>query len=339
VPNLLPFHKIGNDAVPRSIPYTRVLLIEIFRSLEANHLRTFTMNSLGALLLCGLLASCALPASDPSSGSVRGGNETRGATSTEFTFKPSASAPIKVFMQRPATIDAQTQIVFALHGASRGASATFSAWKDSVGARNLIIVAPLFAESDYPSGQYSEGNTASKSLVPTPATSWTFNVIEELFDHIRKTTGAPTNGYILYGHSAGGQFTHRMLMMMSKTRMTHAYAANAGWYLMPDTNVNYPYGLQNAPANAMTSCLGYSRKMTVMLGEADIDPNHYQLRRTKDAMRQGTNRFQRGNTFYETAKRDAAARNCVFNWTLHTVPGAAHEQEKMAAATALLLKP
>jgi hypothetical protein len=129
------------------------------------------------------------------------------------------------------------------------------------------------------------------------------------------------------------------MLMPQDIRMTHAYAANAGWYLMPDTNVNYPYGLQNVPANAMTSCLGYSRKMTVMLGEADIDPNHYQLRRTRDAMRQGANRFQRGNTFFETAKRDAAARSCAFNWTLHTVSGAAHEQEKMAAATVLLLPP
>lgn len=85
--------------------------------------------------------------------------------------------------------------------------------------------------------------------------------------------------------------------------MTQAYAANAGWYLMPEANVNYP------------------------------------LRRTKDAMRQGVNRFERGSTVFETAKRDAAARSCAFNWTLHTVSGAAHEQDKMAAATVLLLPP
>ncbi len=176
--------------------------------------------------------------------------------------------------------------------------------------------------------------------MPNPVASWTFNVIEELFDHVRKTTGATTSGYILYGHSAGGQFTHRMVMLMPQDiRMTQAYAANAGWYLMPEANVNYPYGLHNAPANAMTSCLGYSRKMTVLIGEVDTDPNHYQLRRTKDAIRQGVNRFERGSTFFETAKRDAAARSCAFNWTLHTVSGAAHEQEKMAAATVLLLPP
>ena len=80
--------------------------------------------------------------------------------------------------------------------------------------------------------------------------------------------------------------------------MTQAYAANAGWYLMPEANVNYPYGLHNAHANAMTSCLGYSRKVTVLIGEVDTDPNHSQLRRTKDAMRQGVNRFERGSTFF-----------------------------------------
>ncbi|MFM7459295.1 MAG: hypothetical protein ACKO15_00425 [Burkholderiales bacterium] len=298
-------------------------------------MHTHSLNSLAALLVCCLLASCAVPASDSG-----GGNEPHGVISVEFLYKPSVSGPLKVLVQRPATIDAKTQIVFALHGASRSASATFDAWKNAAGERNLIIVSPLFAEPDYPSGQYSEGNVSNKSLVPNPVPSWTFNVIEELFDHVRQATGATTSGYILYGHSAGGQFTHRMVMLMPQgIRMTQAYAANAGWYLMPEASVNYPYGLHNAPANAMTSCLGYGRKMTVLIGEADTDPNHYQLRRTKDAMRQGANRFERASTFFETARRDAAARSCPFNWTLHTVSGAAHEQEKMAAATALLLPP
>ncbi len=54
-------------------------------------------------------------------------------------------------MQLPATIDSRTEIVFALHGMGRGADATFSAWQESVGSRNLIIVAPLFSEAYYPS--------------------------------------------------------------------------------------------------------------------------------------------------------------------------------------------
>ncbi|MBC7623184.1 MAG: hypothetical protein H7232_07355 [Aeromicrobium sp.] len=268
---------------------------------------------------------------------VNGGPSPR---SNEFTFKPTAGAAITVFMQQPAVIDPKTEIVFALHGMSRGADATFSAWKESGGSRNLIIVVPLFSESDYPSGKFAEGNTTGKSLVPNSITLWTFNIIEELFDHIRKITGATTSGYILYGHSAGGQFTHRMVMMMPQgIRMTQAYAANSGWYLMPEATANYPYGLTGAPANAMTSCLGYSRPMTVLLGVADTDSNHYQLRRTTEAMRQGSNRFERGRTFFAVAQRDAAARGCTFNWRLHTVPGAAHEQAKMAAATVLLLKP
>ena len=303
-------------------------------------MRIFTLNFLAALLLCCLLAACAVPADDPSGGSARGVNEVRSAISTEFTFKPAASAPIKVFMQQPANIGPATEIIFALHGMSRDAAATFSAWKKSIGSRNFIIVAPHFSESDYPSGQFSEGNTVNKAAVPNPTALWTFNVIEELFDHVRKVTGATAPGYRLYGHSAGGQFTHRMAMMMPQgIRMTHAYAANSGWYLMPDTNANYPYGSQGAPANAMTTCLGYSRSMTVLLGEADTDQTHSQLRRTKEAMRQGVNRFERGNTFFEMAKRDAAARDCTFNWSLRTVPGAAHEQAKMAAATVGLLTP
>ncbi len=191
----------------------------------------------------------------------------------------------------------------------------------------------------HPSSKYAEGNTISKSLTQNPITLWTFTIIEELFDRVRKAAGVTATGYMLYGHSAGGQFTHRMVMLMPQgMRMTHAYAANSGWYMMPETRANYPYGLAGAPPNAMTSCLGYSRSMTIMLGEADTDSSHFQLRRTKEAKRQGANRFERGNTFFDMAKRDAAARGCLFNWRVQTVPDAAHEQAKMAAATVALLK-
>jgi pimeloyl-ACP methyl ester carboxylesterase len=303
-------------------------------------LRNFVSIVLLSLFQCGLLASCAAPTTETTALTASIDKTTSGARPTEFTFNPTANAPIKVFMQLPAAIDSRTEIVFALHGMGRGADATFGAWQEAVGSRNFIIVAPLFAESDYPSSNYAEGNTISKSLTLNPTMLWTFNIIEELFDHVRKASGVTATGYLLYGHSAGGQFTHRMIMLMPQgARMKHAYAANSGWYMMPDNRANYPYGLEGAPPNAMTSCLGYSRPMTLLLGEADTDSNHYQLRRTKQAMRQGTNRFERGKTFFDMAKRDAAARGCPFNWRAHTVPDAAHEQAKMAAATVALLNP
>lgn len=261
------------------------------------------------------------------------------APGARFSFQPKSGTAIQVWMHTPRQVNTDTGIIIVLHGVGRDAPGTFRAWERAMSGRNLIIVAPQFSEPDYAGGRYAEGNVTDKLLAANPVNDWTFTIIEELFDHVRRQTGATAADYQLYGHSAGAQFTHRMVMMMPATaRIRAAYAANAGWYLMPDEQVRYPYGLAGAPPNAVASCVAYRRRLTILLGEEDNDPNHPQLNRSRGAMAQGDNRLARGKRFFQNAQLDARQRGCPFNWSMTTVPGAAHEQAKMAAATARLVQ-
>lgn len=69
--------------------------------------------------------------------------------------------------------------------------------------------------------------------------------------------------YVIYGHSAGGQFSHRLCYfegMMSAghpeyPRIEKALIANPGWYTMPDTSMYYPYGLDRTPLPDMKALL------------------------------------------------------------------------------------
>lgn len=62
----------------------------------------------------------------------------------------------------------------------------------------------------------------------------------------------------------------------------------------------------------------------VLLGEEDVVQDDYFLK-NDTAMKQGINRFQRGNLFYAIAEREARRHELEFNWKLITIPGCGHE--------------
>jgi pimeloyl-ACP methyl ester carboxylesterase len=280
------------------------------------------------VVACIGAASAFLGAADAHAASACGND----ARTESWRFAPAHGAPIRTKLRRPMRIDENTTVVIALHGMTRNADATFDAWCASIGDANAVIVTPAFTEADYPSNAFSLGNMQTKRGALVPPAEWSLQAIEGLFDAVVARTKVNAKTYTLYGHSAGAQFTHRFALMMPPgVRATRFISANAGWYTFPDDAVNFPYGLKNAPPNAVASCTAYGRKLTVLLGEEDNDPNHHQLSKSAGAMAQGPQRLAR--------EKDAASRKCRFAWDLQTVPGAAHEQAKMAAASARLLYP
>ena len=52
--------------------------------------------------------------------------------------------------------------------------------------------------------------------------------------------GNTSADYYLFGHSAGAQFVHRLLLMVPDGRYAALVAANAGWYTVPDKSIDYP---------------------------------------------------------------------------------------------------
>jgi hypothetical protein len=72
------------------------------------------------------------------------------------------------------------------------------------------------------------------------------------------------------------------------------------------------------------------RKLIVLVGDRDVDPNHPQLRRTPEAAAQGEHRFQRGHTFFEQAQGSARKLDVELAWELHVAPGVAHSNARMA---------
>ena len=258
-----------------------------------------------------------------------------------FTFvdaKGDASKSMTVYTYLPKALPARSaRIVFVMHGVSKNARGYRDAWIEQADHYGLMVIAPLFDRNQWGGGAYSHSSVLAPDGRPRDASLWTFSVVEHLFDAVKAATGNASPRYYLYGHSEGGQFVHRLVLLLPEARYARAIAANPGWYTMPAFGTKYPYGLGGSPATRASLDKSLTRDLVIMLGELDRDPDHAQLRRTRGAMAQGAHRYERGESFYKEARNRAAESGVAFGWRLRAVPGAAHENRKMSAAAATVL--
>ena len=167
-----------------------------------------------------------------------------------------------------------------------------------------------------------------------PKANWTYTAVEHLFDYTREKSGATTPTYLLFGHSAGARFVHRMVTLLPKARYSRAVAANAGVYLLPVYTLPYPFGLKDSPLPENNLPLVFARKLIVMSGGSDTNPNDGSLANFPEAGAQGATRFDRARFYFTIAKEEAERRNVPFNWEYHVVPGVGHSESGMAGPSA-----
>jgi pimeloyl-ACP methyl ester carboxylesterase len=201
-----------------------------------------------------------------------------------------------------------------------------------------VLVVPEFSDKDFPGAAcYNLGFVLDDQGRGQPRERWSFSVIETLFDAVRAMTGTRVETYDLYGHSAGAQFVHRYLMFVPEARVGQAIAANAGWYTMPDTGVEFPYGLGASGVSESDLRRALGRRLTVLLGTDDTEPQHPNLRRGPEAMAQGEHRLDRGKAFLKAAEATAADMKIPLGWRLRLVDGVGHDNGAMAGPAAALL--
>ncbi len=255
--------------------------------------------------------------------------------------KGDLSKHMTVYTYLPRGVDPKTaRIVFVMHGHGKDAEGYRDVWIPYADKYGFIVVTPLFDAAQWGGGAYSHASVEGRDGDVHDASLWSFNVIEHLFDAVKAGTGNQSVRYFLYGHSEGGQFVHRLVLVLPDARYEKAVAANAGWYTMPRFDVRFPFGLGGSPVDAASLKKSLGRKLVVLLGERDTDPNHKELNKSARAEAQGANRFDRGHAFMATAERTARELQVPLAWQMRTVPDAAHQNSRMSkAAAAVLMEP
>ncbi len=248
------------------------------------------------------------------------------AAAPELTLSGWGGPNLPLHLAVPSSLGPDTPVVMVMHGVRRNGDDYRDAWLEIAEACSVLVVAPQFARESFPGADgYNLGG-----LAIAPAGSRAFDAIEPAFDHIRERFDLDAEGYAIFGHSAGSQVVHRYMMFTPDTRVTQAVAANAGWYTLPDDSASWPYGMEAAPADPLPAAELLKRPVTLLLGDADNDPDAPFLRQTPEANAQGPHRFARGHFMMERIERLADAEGVSPAWSIGVVPGVGHDNARMA---------
>jgi pimeloyl-ACP methyl ester carboxylesterase len=222
-------------------------------------------------------------------------------------------------------------VLFVFHGVQRNAEDYFRSWLPWARLHGVLLLVPELSRQEFPgSRRYSQGHVLTRKGRLRRRSRWSLAVPEQIYDALKRENPAlGAQEYSLYGHSAGAQFVHRCLLLRPRAPVRLGVAANAGWYCWPKEAIAYPFGLGGTRLSREELNRALGKKLVLLLGQKDVDPDHRFLNRSPEALQQGFHRLARGRGFFAAGRVLAAARLAPFGWSLVEVPGVGHSNRGM----------
>lgn len=242
---------------------------------------------------------------------------------------------VEIFYITPKKINKDTKLLFVIHGNSRNAKDYISAWIPHIKNKNIILVAPQFDKNNFRYFALLESATSSGNINNNPD-DYINKSISSFFNFFQSKFSLSTSKYMMFGHSAGAQFTHRYMLLSNDKRISMAVIANAGWYTFLNGN-NFPYGIKNSPIDITSDHIKWfmSNKTSLLIGNNDI--NLKSVNSSKGAQRQGITRVDRANSYFESLVNISDDNNIPFRWSYKVVDEADHDYLKMTPVAAKIL--
>ena len=226
-------------------------------------------------------------------------------------------------------------VLFVHHGVARNGAAYRDYWLGAAEDHGMLVIAVEFPQDGFPEYLwYNFGNLHTGDGTPNPREAWTFGIVPRLFDALRAQGVTSRERYGLFGHSAGGQFVHRMLSFGYRERVAVAVSANAGTYAMPDLDIPWPFGLGavGVEPHALRDLLAFP--ITVMAGTNDTKTTGRHFPKGPRSMRQGETRYHRAHNYVRNGHAAATTLGTECAWRVIDVPGVGHDGRGMSAAAA-----
>jgi len=267
---------------------------------------------------------------------------------------------IEVHYYKPRALTPRSRILLVIPGAGRDGDEYRDAWIEAAESANVLVAALCYPEAHYDFAAYHMGGVVKDMTFPATNSNivrlrdedilftpnphpelWLFNDFDRVFALLKAAVGSESDGYDVFGHSAGGQILHRLALFHPRSRAQRIIAANAGAYTLPELETPLLFGLDGSGVDADGLGRSFACRLTLLLGENDNSDAAGGIHlHTPLADQQGLDRLSRGHFFYRFAEARAQAMNTPFAWTLRTVPHVGHDFRGMSrggGATALSL--
>ncbi len=239
--------------------------------------------------------------------------------------------PITLNCYRPAGVAANAPIILVQHGVLRNGDDYRDFWMPAADRYGLQIIAPTFGNEHWPGVEsYNNGSVWADDGSLTPRDYWAYQTIPVLTQQLREAGILQLQALYLFGHSAGGQFVHRMVSTLGAHGLAGVVAGNPGWYTLPNDVVTFPEGLAGIglSEDALTRLL--STPLVILAGDRDTDMSDPNLPAEPAALRQGPHRFARARHYFAAGQSAAARLGIPLAWQLHEVAGIGHDGEAMS---------
>ena len=128
-----------------------------------------------------------------------------------------------------------TPVLFVHHGVGRNGAAYRDYWLPLAEEHDILAIALEFPEASFPDYlRYHFGNMHNEDGTPNPREKWTYGIVPRLFDALRDAGVTMRERYGVFGHSAGGQFVHRMLSFGFRDKSPWRWGPTPARSAMPD---------------------------------------------------------------------------------------------------------
>jgi len=243
--------------------------------------------------------------------------------------------PLTVHFYRPQAHGPDDPVVIVQHGMLRNGDEYRDFWIPAAEKHKLLIVAPTFSDAQFPEAEsYNNGLVMDANGEARKREEWLYGVPARIFAALQASGVTRLVQARLFGHSAGGQFAHRLLATQNPSVFSAVIAANPGWYTLPDLQRQFPEGTGGIGLSETELARWLAYPMHIFAGDQDIAEDDPNLPSQPEALAQGRSRYARAHFVYGFAERAAKRLGMEFNWRLVRVEGVGHDGAAMSRAAA-----
>jgi len=245
--------------------------------------------------------------------------------------------PLTLHTYRPASHTPDRPVVLVQHGMLRNGDDYRDFWIPAADRHGLLVVATTFGKAAWPEAEhYNNGLVLDDAGRPRPRDSWAYAIPLRVFAALQAAGVTTRRKAHLFGHSAGGQFGHRLMSTQPHDLLEAAIIGNPGWYTLPTLEQHFPDGLGGIGLGEDDLRRLLRFPMTILAGDQDTETDGPSLPSQPAALAQGPHRFARAHHYVAAGQAAAAARGMDCAWRLVPVAGVGHDGKAMSAVAAAL---